>query len=188
MINPYENCPVFETQKYRLRFVEVSDAPDLLRVYSDEMAVPYFNSDNCGGDDFYYTSLERTQRAIVYWHREYDRQGFIRWSVVDKSIFQVIGTIELFNRRADDYFNDCGLLRLDLRSDYEYKEAIYDILSLITPPAFDLFDCRMIATKIPGVAMERKRAAEQLGFTATEETLTGGHDQKIYTGYYVLYR
>ena len=29
-----------------------------------------------------------------------------------------MGTIELFNRKAKDYFNNCGLLRLDLRSDY----------------------------------------------------------------------
>ena len=32
------------------------DKADLLKVYSDEKSVPFFNSDNCGGDDFYYTT------------------------------------------------------------------------------------------------------------------------------------
>lgn len=55
----------------------------------------------------------------------------------------------MFNRKSEDYFNECGLLRLDLRSDYENTEDIFEILSLIVPPAFELFGCRIVATKIP---------------------------------------
>lgn len=50
MMNVYEKCPVFESEKYLLRMVEQGDAADLLSVYSDEKAVPIFNSDNCNGD------------------------------------------------------------------------------------------------------------------------------------------
>ena len=186
MVNPYEKCPIFENEKYLLRFVEASDAPDLLLVYSDEKAVPFFNSDNCNGDDFHYTSLERMQRAIEFWRFSYQDRYFVRWAVVDKNTQKAIGTIELFNRKSEDYFNNCGLLRLDLRSDYEQAESIFDILNLITLPAFELFCCRMIATKIPDFASERKKAAEKLGFAASKEKLVGGDDQKIYTDYYVL--
>lgn len=121
MINPYETCPVYENENYTLRFVDASDAPDLLLVYSDEKAVPFFNSDNCYGN-FHCTLLEHVQGMIGAWQGEYERQGFVRWSIIDKNIHQAIGTIELFNRQADDYFNNCGLLRLDLRSDYEHEK------------------------------------------------------------------
>lgn len=188
MVNPYEKCPVYENETYLLRFVEDSDAPDLLLVYSDEKAVPLFNSDNCDGDDFHYTSLERMRRAIEYWQWEYGRKGFVRWSVIDKRSFHAIGTIELFNRQADDYFNNCGLLRLDLKSDYEQEETILNILSLIIQPAFELFDCRMIATKVPPFASERKLALEQMGFMPSEEKLIGGHDGKVYTNYFIMLR
>lgn len=126
---------------YLLRFVEASDAPDLLPVYSDEKAVPIFNSDNCV-DDFHYTTLERMQQAIRFWQQEYQKKYYVRWTIWDKNIQHAIGTIELFNRRADDYFNNCGLLRLDLRSDYELLDKILEILSLILVPAFDLFAVR----------------------------------------------
>lgn len=185
MISPYETCPVFENEKYSLRLVEASDAPDLLLVYSDEKAVPFFNSDNCHGDDFHYTSPERMRSAIEFWLREYRRKGFVRWTIIDKTIRHAIGTIELFNRNAEDYFNDCGLLRLDLRSDYEHEEAIFEILSLITPPTFELFNCRIIATKVPPLASERKRAVEKLGFSVSEEKLIGAEDGKVYGDYYV---
>lgn len=186
MVNPYEKCPVFENENYLIRFIDASDAPDLLLVYSDEKAVPFFNSDNCGGDDFHFTLLEHVKGAIDAWQQEYQRRGFVRWSIIDKNSRQAIGTIELFNRQSEDYFNNCGILRLDLRSDYECEEPIFEILSLITHPTFELFDCQMIATKIPPFASERKSAVERLGFKVSYEKLIGWHSKEVYTDYYVL--
>ena len=48
----YEEVSVFENDDYLLRFVTVDDAKDLLKVYGDKNALPYFNSDNCHGDNF----------------------------------------------------------------------------------------------------------------------------------------
>lgn len=186
MTNPYERCPVYENENYLLRMVEASDASDLLLVYSDEKAVPFFNSDNCNGDDFHYTSLKRMQEQVEFWQQEYQKKYYVRWAIIDKNVHHAIGTIELFNRKADDYFHNCGLLRLDLRSDYEQEEKIFEILSLIIPSAYKLFECRMIATKVWPFASERSLAVTRLGFIASDEKLIGGHDKKIYTDYYVL--
>lgn len=185
-MNPYEKCPVYENENYLLRLVDSADTADLLQVYSDEKAVPYFNGDNCHGDDFHYTSMERMSAAVEFWLQAYEQKAFVRWVIVDKQLSRAIGTIELFNRRAADYYDDCGLLRLDLRSDYERTESIREILTLIAPPAFELFGCRMIATKIPPYASCRKEAAESLGFAASAEKLIGGDDKVEYGDYYVL--
>lgn len=187
-MNPYEKCPVYENKDYLLRLIDTADAPDLLSVYSDEKALPFFNSDNCNGDDFHYTSLEHMQCAINFWIKEYQNKGFVRWTIIDRNIRLAIGTIELFNRRSNDYFNNCGILRLDLRSDYEYSENILEILSLILQPAFTLFDCEMIATKVPHLAFERKKAIEKLNFMASDEKLIGGHNCKTYMDYYTLHK
>ena len=184
-MSPYEKCPVFENQNYLLRFVEIDDAPDLYLVYSDEKAVPLFNSDNCI-NEFYCTSLEQMRQTIEFWQQEYQKKYYVRWTIWDKNVHHAIGTIELFNRKAEDYFNDCGLLRLDLRSDYEYGNKITEILSLMLVTAFDLFECKMIATKVPVFAEERKKAVEKLGFTLSEEILVGSHNGKSYTNYDVL--
>ena len=156
-----------EGENYLVRKLEVRDTSDLLSVYSDEKSVPLFNSDNCNGDDFHYTSLERMQHAVEFWLWSYTNKYFVRFSIIDKRIQKVIRTIELFHRDSKDYFNRCGLLRLDLKSDY------------------DLFDCDMVATKIPTFAGERKAAAAQNGFFATDKALVGGDDGKVYTNYYV---
>lgn len=186
-MNPYETCPVFENENFLLRLVTMDDAADLLSVYSDKKAVPLFNSDNCNGDDFHYTTLERMQQGIEFWLWAYKNHSFVRWSIFDKKIGKGIGTIELFNRKAEDYFNDCGLLRLDLRSDYEDTEHIMEILSLILPHTCKLFGCQMIATKIPPFAAARRTAAAQLGFLESKERV-GGKDQEGYADYYVMWK
>ncbi len=187
MIDVYEKCPVFEDSSYTLRMVTTDDCLDLLNVYSDVKAVPFFNSDNCGGDDFYYTTENRMMEAIKYWLWEYGRQGFVRWSVIDNHKKETIGTIELFHRDSDDYFTTCGLLRLDLRSDYELSAEIIKILRLILLPTFDLFECDKIATKANPEAIVRIGALNELGFNLSDEKLIG-HDGSEYINYYVFHK
>ena len=184
MPDVYTACPTVESPHYRIRPLSMDDCADLLNVYSDPAAVPFFNSDNCHGDDFHYTTIERMRQAIEFWFMEYSRRGFVRWSILDKGSGEVIGTIELFRREADDFFTDCGLLRLDLRSDYENETAIAEILSVIVPPAFVWFDCSMIATKAIPAAVGRRRALAAMGFVPSPEKVIG-HDGTEYGDYLV---
>ena len=87
-------------------------------------ALPYFNSDNCHGDNFYYPTLEKMEAAIDFWNDSYERKWFVRWAIIDKKFSKSIGSIELFHRIAEDDFNHVGVLRLDLRSDYENAVTI----------------------------------------------------------------
>lgn len=184
MIDVYDICPRYEGKKYTLRFVEKNDCGDLLKVYFDEKAVPFFNSDNCYGDDFHYTAKEQMARAIDFWIDKYNSKDFVRWSIIDNTENEAIGTIELFHRDSNDVFTDCGLLRLDLRSDYEKSAEIVQILQLITEPAFSLFDCNKIATKAIPEAEERISALRSLGFNLSHEKLIG-HDGTEYGDYFV---
>ena len=94
----YEECPTFESEKWLLRFVEKSDSDDLLQVYSDKNALPFFNSDNCDGDNFYYHTKELMNKAIDFWLYSYKEKWFVRWAIIEKSTGKAIGTIELFKR------------------------------------------------------------------------------------------
>ena len=165
MKNVYESCPMFENDRFLLRFVKADDAEDLLEVYSDKNALPFFNSDNCDGDNFYYPDIAGMKNAIDFWLRSYETKWFVRWIVMDKSISKAIGTIEMFHREADDDFNNVGVMRLDVRSDYEKSEILQELFELFVPQAYELFDCNEIITKIPLYAVERINAAQSCGFT-----------------------
>lgn len=186
MIDVYEKCPVFENDNYLLRLIEETDASDLLEVYSDKNALPFFNSDNCHGDNFYYPTAERMCQAVEFWVSAYKNRWFVRFTIIDKSITKAIGSIELFHRDADDAFNGVGVLRLDVKSDYEKEDILFNIISIITPPAFELFYCNEIITKAPIYAVERINAIQKFGFTKSPHFMIGTNDGYTYNGYWVM--
>ena len=125
------------------------------------------------------------KQAIDFWSFSYKNRYFVRWTIFDKSVGHAVGTIELFHRDSQkDFLNNCGLLRLDLRSDYEKSAEIENILSLIIPKTFDLFACDKIATKCWENARERKIALEKIGFLSTSHKLIGESEE--YDNYFVL--
>ncbi len=172
-MNIYEKCPVLESEKFSLRLTEKSDGDDLLKVYSDKNALPFFNSDNCDGDNFYYATKERMAEAIDFWNSSYKNGWFARLSIFDKAASTVIGTVELCLRVSEDEFNNRGILRVDVRSDYEKEDALYDIVTLVSPHISEMLGCNGIITKVPIYAVERMRAMQKAGFAKSKHFLIG---------------
>ncbi|MBR3103786.1 MAG: GNAT family N-acetyltransferase [Lachnospiraceae bacterium] len=187
MANVYEECPVLENERWRLRLVEKSDAENLLNVYSDKNALPFFNSDNCDGDNFYYPTKEQMDKAIDFWLYSYREKWFVRWVIIDKTVSKAIGTVELFHRPDNGDFGEVGVLRLDVGSAYEKSDLLNSMFALILPPAYELFDCDRIISKIPVYAVERIDAAEKYGFTKSEQYLIGKGDY-AYNDYWIVSR
>ena len=183
-MNIYEKCPAVENKRFLLRMVERKDCEKLLKVYSDEKAVPLFNSDNCHGDDFHYQTLHRMAQAIEFWLFSYREKYFVRWSIIDKANCEIAGTVEMFRREAEDAFTNTALLRLDLRSDYEETSIIEEILALLIEHAYEWFDCDSITTKAPEHALKRRTALAKLNFAESTNTLKG-HNGERYAGYFV---
>lgn len=181
MIGIYEECPVYKKELITLRQTNISDAQELLKCYSDEKAVPFFNSDNCDRDDFHYTTLERMQQAIDFWNDSYENKYFVRWTVILNNTKEKIGTIEMFHRIADDEFNHYGVLRIDLQSEYEVQPVIGQILDIVNENFYDVFDVNAVLTKAIPDDSERVAALIEKGYQPLNRKLM------IYDDYYVKY-
>lgn len=179
MIDVYTKCPVYNSDIITLRQTENEDAVELLKCYSDEKAVPLFNSDNCHGDDFHYLTLERMKQAIDFWDFSYKNKYFVRWTVILNATREKIGTIEMFHRIADDEFNHFGVLRIDLQSSYETRLIIDEILKIANEYFYEAFDVKEILTKAISSAEERIAALLTNGYTPLEKKLM------VYGDYFV---
>lgn len=180
----YESCPVLESETFILRLFQAEDCDDLLTVYSDKNALPFFNSDNCDGDNFYYATKERMAEALAFWKMSYENGWFARLSIIDKASSTVIGTVELCLRVSEDAYHHMGILRIDVRSDYENEDALYDITTLITPHLSEMLGCDGVITKVPIYAIERAKAMQKAGFTKSEQYLIGKNGF-AYDGYWI---
>jgi hypothetical protein len=143
----------------------MDDAEELLWCYSDEKAVPLFNSDNCDGDDFHYTKIDSMWEAIDFWNFSYKNRYFVRWSVVLNVNSQAVGTVEMFHRAIDDEFDGTGVLRIDLRSDQEVESVISEILEIADENFYELFNVSHILTKATPIASERITILKRNGYS-----------------------
>lgn len=163
-MNIYEECITYENDLIKLRKTSKEDSEELLKCYSDENAVLLFNSDNCHGDNFYYTTIERMIQAIDFWEYSYENKYFVRWTVILNDTNEKIGTIEMFHRIAEDEFNHYGVLRIDLQSKYETQSIIEAILDISNEFFYEAFDVKMILTKGVLIAKERIKALNNKGY------------------------
>lgn len=188
-MDTYRQCPVLENNIYKLRLIEENDSEDLLKVYSDKNALPFFNSDNCNGSNFYCAIREDMDNTIKYWLMEYhETKGFVRFSILDKQRGEVIGTIEMFKRYSEDFYNQCGVLRLDVRSDYEKTDVLCDIIELFIDPFYEWFECSDIVTKGALYAVERVKALEKMKFIKSDKPLIGHNQNLAYNDYWIRHK
>ena len=162
----YKECPIYATEVLTLRLTSLDDVGELLNCYSDIKAVPLFNSDNCHGDYFHYTTIERMKEAAYFWKYSYERRYFVRLTVILNKTREKIGTIEMFKREAEDEFNHFGVLRIDLQNKYEKKQYIDEILLIANQNFYKAFEVDSILTKAISNATERISSLKSSGYVS----------------------
>jgi len=164
MNNPYEKCPVFETESFILRLVEKNDAKDLLKCYSDENAQPLFNADNCTSN-FIYKTIEEMNQCIDFWIYAYKDKGFIRFSIIDKMTKRIIGIIEMFGSNCEfGKITSWGILRIDIQSNYETEKYLSELIKLSVNNFYILFGIKNILSKAIPKAQNRIKILLDNGF------------------------
>ena len=180
--NPFDECPIYQTQHFTFRMVEEEDVDDLLKCYSDPKSAEVFNSDNCNSN-FVYESHEELKNLIKFWIMEYNNKGYVRFSIVDKLKDRAIGTIEIFAKSEE--FNDVGkvgVLRLDLTSEYETQSIINEILDMVDNNFPIAFEINSIITKAIPLAENRIKALEEKEYKKLiDKTITAYDDYYIKT-------
>lgn len=180
-LNDLTNKDVVE---YSLRDLKLDDWKELIVVYKDVMCVPFFNSDNCHGDIFYYSTEERMKKAIRFWMESASKGHFTRKVIVDNSNHRAIGTIEYFVRQNEANYNDAILLRVDVHHYYEQKKALVKIFRIAMKEAYSTFGRMPLITKGWDYAVERKEALSFLGFKECEEPPIG-HENESFQHYWL---
>jgi len=147
--NPFDECPVYETEHFTYRLVNPDDAEDLFVCYSDPVTLEHMNNDNCPGK-WRPASADELKNA---WQRDYELRRFLRWSIRDKETGKVIGTIEIAPLPWGRWFfgkePPIGILRLDLLSTYEQETIFIEIIELMGFELAGDFEVKQVIMKAP---------------------------------------
>ncbi len=162
MENPYVKCPVYKTENFTLRLVQLEDTEDLLQCYSDPKAQELFNADHCT-TDFRFKTPDELRHCIAAWLKAYEKEEFVRFAIVDSALGKPVGTIEMFGM-VGVYKSSLGVLRLDICSEYEQAAYLDELLTLCVGEFFPLFGVSQISHKAIPAAAGRIQALLKLGF------------------------
>jgi hypothetical protein len=169
MYKIYKECPVLKNETVTLRLTNEADTLELLNCYSDEKSVPLFNSDNCHGDTFHYTTPERMKQTMDFWKFSYETKQFVRMTIVLNHTKEIIGTIEMFNRGVAPFYGVHGVLRLDVMSKYEQEEVLSAVLQLVNEHFYQEFGVEWIVTKAIAAAALRREILTCLGYVPMKD-------------------
>ncbi len=157
-IDPYEKCPVYESESFILRLLSMDDAEDLFECYNGDM----ITSDNNTEKVFYFSTIEKTREGIKSWLREYERRYYVRFVIISKQNKHAVGTVEIFDYGEKELGH--SVLRIDIISQYENEGNLTEILE-IADQFFYNFHCFTIVTKAVTTAVERITALTNHGYT-----------------------
>jgi RimJ/RimL family protein N-acetyltransferase len=160
-VNPFDECPIYETENFTYRLVNDNDTEDLFICYSDPVTLSHMNNDNCNGE-FRCASIDIMKDAIRRWQKDYERRTFLRWSLIKKNIGKAIGTIEIAPLPWGKWFfgkeTPVGILRIDLLSKYEQESIFTEIVGLMTTELANDFEVNQVIMKAPPNEQEKINA------------------------------
>lgn len=168
-IKVFEKCPEYQSEHFYIRQMKMTDADELFQCYSNPKAAKYFNGDCCS-DDFYYTDYSKFQMCMEYWEERYRAKDFVRFTILNREKEEAIGMIEIcpsYKYSADGFC--MGILRMDLRPEYEIEEAVQELLNLILENVYSDFGVKSVIIKAQEYAHVRRKALKKLHFVSAKE-------------------
>ena len=152
----FQNSPIYKSDSFEIRKMEMKDAHELFRCYSNPQAARYFNGDCCG-DDFYYTDYEKFLECMKFWESRYQVRDFVRFTFVDQKQKEIAGMVEIcpsYKYSADG--SKIGILRIDLLPEYENEKMLNELLTLILEHIYEDFEVQAVLMKAQEYATARR--------------------------------
>lgn len=168
-ISVFEKCPIYQSEHFSLRKMDMQDAEGLFQCYSNPESAKYFNGDCCG-DDFYYTDFGQFVKCMEFWESRYQEKDFVRFTIMDIELEKVIGMTEVcpsYNYSADGHC--MGILRLDLLPEYEARRDIQELLELILEHVYIDFQVHCVLMKAQEDALIRRNVLKSLHFVSAQD-------------------
>lgn len=153
-MTPFEDFPVFTTDRLYLRMIQKSDVPALFRIKSDRELTSKYGIDP-------HTTTEQTATWVGSLLDDYNDQKTLFWCICLKGDDTPVGAFTLWNMQLGSLMAELGY---ELHRDYWRKGIMFEALSVLVDWAFtgmglNRIEACPIKENTPSV-----RLLEKLGF------------------------
>lgn len=161
--SPFIYCPRLKNNRIRIRQLRLDDADKLLSCYQQQGKAPtYFNLD-FSNETIPCQNKEQVKNLLKFYLSQSKSKKSVYWTVIDLFNNNSIGVISITPLEKNEDYKNVGLLRMDIKSEYETKEIISAILNM-TEQLYELFDLNTIISKAWLTSRHRINAMLENGF------------------------
>jgi [ribosomal protein S5]-alanine N-acetyltransferase len=153
-MSPYENFPVIETERLKLRPVQGTDAVDLFATFSDADAMKYYGMNA-------FTDMEEALSLIKAFESGFQTGSSIRWGIVLKGEGRLIGTCGFHNWSNSDHRSEIGY---ELNRRYWKKGFMNEALKAVIHYGFNGLKFNRISATIRPENAPSQNLVKKLGF------------------------
>ena len=148
----YNQLDLIDTARCRLRPIQLSDAPALLRLYGNSNVIRYTEHKHP------MQSIEEAEYSIHFYRKGYIDQWMYRWGVTLIDHDWVIGTAGLHRVNREHHFSMIGY---EIHDSYWNRGLATEVVSALTDYGFRTFDlnrieAELIAKNVPSARVLQK--------------------------------
>jgi ribosomal-protein-alanine N-acetyltransferase len=175
MENPFATFPELETDRLLLREILPSDAPAILRIFSDDRVTRYYDLTT-------YTALSQAEELVDFFDESFELERAIRWGIERKADGVLLGTCGYIWLRPYR-----GEISYELHSDYwrqgYMSEAVDAILDFgYTELGLNRIEAPVLLDNIASSAMLTRLGFTQEGVLRQYDYFKGAfHDMRLFS-------
>jgi ribosomal-protein-alanine N-acetyltransferase len=151
----YHHIDILETPRCVLRAVAVSDASDILRLYSNPEVILYTESLHP------MRNIRAAEHAIEFYRRGYMEGWMYRWGIILKSSGRLIGTSGLHRMNDEHRFTNIGY---EIDSPYWNRGLTTEVVQAMTRYAFETLNMHRVEAELIPQNIGSARVAQKNGY------------------------
>lgn len=153
-MNTYDNFPVIETERLKLRPVLQSDIAEIYSTFSDAEALQFYGMKPLKSEEDAFSLIEAFEKG-------FKSGSAIRWGIILQSEDKLIGTCGFHNWSKSDKRTEVGY---ELNREYWHKGFMNEALRAIIHYGFNGMEFNRIAATIRPENSSSRALVEKLGF------------------------
>jgi ribosomal-protein-alanine N-acetyltransferase len=157
MVNPdkiFDEFPVLETKRLRLRMIRPGDITAVYEIFGDEEVTRYYGLET-------YTSIDQAVERIHVYRQNFAKRRSIRWGITFKNDDWLLGTVGIMNWKPR-FFN--AALGYDLAKRYWRQGIMFETLTAVVGYAFTMMQMNRLEAFVMPQNKPSSQLLEKLGF------------------------
>lgn len=151
---PFEVFPVLETERFRLREIELSDAANMFNYFSRDEVTEFYDLDT-------FTSVQQAIELVESLKYRYQSKRQIRWGITLINDNEIIGSCGLHAIEPEHYKAEIGY---ELHPDFWGKGVMTEVINRIVEYGFKEMNLNRIEALYNPLNTASQKVLEKNGF------------------------